>query len=81
MDELSEIIGCEIGQHYSQALQWYLAEPLVIEVAKKHPSVMIEVDGNGEEYMDNWSARYLGERSELCQAFIPPFVDLVVEED
>ena len=63
--------------------KWYDAVDDVASVAKKHPGVIIELIGEGEDRDDNWVARFCGNEYEIIRADIewPEFKDILTPEE
>lgn len=51
----------------------YDLEAWMDQVAKKHPSVLAILSGDGEESDDQWEHRWKGLEDEVQKAIIPPF--------
>ena len=78
-EKIAKALDCDVEELDNQYIKWYNASERICEIAKEHPSVMIQVDGDGEESLDIWTLRLLGSKSELVQAEIPPFRELTIE--
>lgn len=63
--------------------KWYDAVEDVASVAKKHPEVIIELIGEGEDRDDNWVARFCGDKREIIEADLewPEFKDILTPEE
>lgn len=66
--ELNELV--KFGAVYAKL---YDIEPMIDEIAKKHPSVLVILSGDGEDQDDIWETRWKGEEKETQQMVIPPF--------
>lgn len=62
---------------------WSDAVEDVATVAKKHPGVIIELIGEGEDRHDDWIARFCGDKYEIILAAIewPEFKDILTPEE
>ena len=63
--------------------KWNNAVKDVASVAKKHPGVIIELIGEGEDRHDNWVARFCGDKYEIIRTDIewPEFKDILTPEE
>ena len=74
--EVKELLNT--GNTYAKL---YDIEQHITEVAKNFPNLLIILDGDGEDSMDSWQARWKGEIHETKNVVIPPFdnADLMTE--
>ena len=63
--------------------KWSNAVEDVATVAKKHPGVIIELIGEGEDRHDDWTARFCGDKREIIEADLewPEFKDILTPEE
>lgn len=69
--ELEELI--KYGAAYAKL---YHIDVWIETVAKKHPDLLIILEGDGESSMDIWEQRWKGDQMEFHKAAMPPFETL-----
>lgn len=77
--ELEEI--SEIDLKNGEVSKWYDSHEDCLEVSKKYPDVMFQLNGDGEDSIDVWATRYKGGESETVESVMPPFKTLLSEEE
>lgn len=61
---------------------WYDHDKDLIKISKKHPTVLIEISGDGEDSDDIWSARYRNGESETVQfEGLPDFKEILTPQE
>ena len=78
----NELIAELLDGEYLEA-KWYDFQTDFSDFAKRHPSILFIVTGDGEESDDLWEARFKGDISERQDFMIPPFktLDLLTEDE
>ena len=88
IEDLNEISGyCFVkGKNEGEAdsdeiIKWYEYERDMRKLSKKHPRILFELTGEGEESKDLWKARFKNGESEIVKAIVTfPKFEKVVEE-
>lgn len=61
---------------------WYDHDKDLIKISKKHPAVLIEISGDGEDSDDIWAARYRNGESETVQfEGLPDFKEILTSQE
>lgn len=79
VNELNELSQLDLEN--GESAHWYDSDADCKAVARKHPDVMFQIDGDGENYNDCWCARYKGDMFEIVSSVIPPFRKLQSEDE
>lgn len=61
---------------------WFDCDANLTKISKRHPGVLIEVHGDGENSEDIWAARYRDGKSEtVCIKGLPAFKEILTPEE
>ncbi len=67
---------------YGFEAHWYDHDDDLKAIAKRHPDVIIEVSGDGEDPNDIWASRYHGDRSETIRFDgLPDFKEILTSQE
>lgn len=77
-DKMVEEIIDETGVNVRDGddAKWYDSDEDMKRISAKHPGLLVELTGDGENADDHWRTRYRGGESETVQMTFPAFVKL-----
>ena len=69
--DYEQLVIKELGHNpFVSPCKWYNFAGEMKKLSKKHPKVLFEITGEGEEALDLWRAYFKGGKMQICEAIV-----------